>query len=79
MTTKTGKPYSKTKLEDYSGAYELALFGRDHEAFMSYMKPHESLYIEGDDWRRIFHQAGGARARQDIALRFQGQEDNASG
>ncbi len=54
LTTKTGKPYSKTKLEDYSGAYELALFGRDHEAFMSYMKPHENLYIEGDIEEKFF-------------------------
>lgn len=54
LTTKTGKPYSKTKLEDYSGAYELALFGRDHEAFMSYMKPHENLYIEGDIEEKYF-------------------------
>ena len=31
LTTKTGKPYSRTQLEDYSGSYELPLFGKDHE------------------------------------------------
>ena len=47
LTTKTGKPYSRTLLEDYSGSYELALFGKDHEAFMQYMKPKEALFLEG--------------------------------
>ncbi|MBO4341410.1 MAG: DNA polymerase III subunit alpha [Bacteroidales bacterium] len=46
-TSKNGKPYSRTILEDYSGSYELSLFGKDHEAFMQYMKLHESLFLEG--------------------------------
>ena len=54
MTTKTGRPWSKTIIEDYSGSYELALFGKDHEAFMSYMKPHEALYIEGEIGEKYF-------------------------
>ena len=48
MTTKTGRPWSKTVIEDYNGSYELALFGKDHEAFMSYMQLHSALFIEGD-------------------------------
>ena len=48
MTAKNGKPYSRTKLEDYSGSYELSLFGKDHETFMRYLQPHASLYIEGE-------------------------------
>ena len=47
LTTKGGKPYSRTMLEDYSGSYELTLFGKDHEAFMQYMQPHASLFLEG--------------------------------
>ena len=47
LTTKTGKPYSRTTLEDYSGSYELSLFGKDHEAFMQYMTPKAALYLEG--------------------------------
>ncbi|MBQ4389691.1 MAG: DNA polymerase III subunit alpha [Bacteroidales bacterium] len=47
LTTKTGKPYSRTTLEDYSGSYELTLFGKDHEAFMQYMTPHATLFLEG--------------------------------
>ena len=47
LSTKTGKPYSRTILEDYSGSYELTLFGKDHEAFMSYMTPRATLFLEG--------------------------------
>ena len=48
LTTKTGKPYSRTILEDYSGSYELTLFGKDHEAFMQYMTPKAALFLEGE-------------------------------
>lgn len=48
MTTKTGRPWSKTVIEDYDGSYELALFGKDHEAFMPYMQLHTAIYLEGE-------------------------------
>ncbi|MBR1705631.1 MAG: DNA polymerase III subunit alpha [Bacteroidales bacterium] len=48
LVTKTGKPYSRTMIEDYSGSYELTLFGKDHESFMQYMKPKETLFLEGE-------------------------------
>ena len=54
MTTWTGKPYSRTKLEDYSGSYELSLFGKDYETFMRYLQPHASLYIEGEIDEKYF-------------------------
>ena len=47
LTTKTGKPFSRTILEDYSGSYELTLFGKDHETFMQYMTLHATLFLEG--------------------------------
>ena len=48
MIGKSGKPWSKTVIEDYSGSYELAFFGKDHEAYMSYMQLNNAVYIEGD-------------------------------
>ena len=54
LTTKSGKPYSRTVLEDYSGSYELALFGKEHEAFMSYMQPKAALYLEGAAEEKYF-------------------------
>ena len=54
LTTRTGKPYSRTTIEDYSGSYELSLFGKDHEAFLQYMKPHECLFLEGEVGEKFF-------------------------
>jgi DNA polymerase-3 subunit alpha len=54
LTTKTGKPYSRTILEDYSGSYELPLFGKDHEAFMQYMQPKAALFLEGEIGEKYF-------------------------
>ena len=48
MTGKSGKPWSKTVIEDYGGSYELAFFGKDHEAFMSYLQNHNAIFIEGE-------------------------------
>ena len=48
MTTKTGRPWSKTVIEDYNGSYEIALFGKDHENFMSYMQLHSAIFLEGE-------------------------------
>ena len=45
--TKTGRPMSKMTVEDYSGSYEFAFFGKDHEAFMPYEKLHTAIFIEG--------------------------------
>ena len=48
ITTKSGSPGARVTLEDYNGHYEFALFGRDYESYMAYMKPHEYLWIQGD-------------------------------
>jgi DNA polymerase-3 subunit alpha len=45
--TKTGRPMSRMTVEDYSGSYEFAFFGKDHEAFMQYEKLHTAIFIEG--------------------------------
>ncbi|MCQ2169698.1 MAG: hypothetical protein MJY51_04645, partial [Bacteroidales bacterium] len=54
ITTKSGSPGAKIILEDFSGTYELALFGKDYEAYMAYMQPHSQLYIEGEIAERYF-------------------------
>ena len=48
LTNRTGRPWSKTVLEDFGGSYEIALFGKDHENFMSYMTLHNAIFIEGE-------------------------------
>ena len=47
LTSKSGSPWSKTVIEDFSGSYEFALFGRDHETFMPYLQMFSPVYIEG--------------------------------
>ena len=54
LTTKTGKPYSKTVIEDKDGSYELALFGKDHENFMNYMQVNSAIFIEGSIEEKYF-------------------------
>ena len=54
ITTKSGQPGARVTIEDYSGHYEFALFGKDYEAWMAYMKPHEYLYLQGDIEERYF-------------------------
>ncbi|MBQ5410255.1 MAG: DNA polymerase III subunit alpha, partial [Bacteroidales bacterium] len=54
LMTKNGKPYSRTTLEDYSGSYELSLFGKDHENFLSYLVPHAGLFLEGEIDTKFF-------------------------
>ena len=48
LVTKSGSPGARVVLEDYSGVYELALFGKDYQAWMPFMQPNMQLFIEGD-------------------------------
>ena len=54
LTSKNGKPYSRTTLEDFSGSYEITLFGRDHENFLSYMTVRQALLLEGSVEEKYF-------------------------
>ena len=45
--TKSNKPFGITKLEDFSGTYEIALFGDDWMRFNSFMKEGYFLFIRG--------------------------------
>ncbi len=46
-TTKTGRPWGKFILEDYSGTHEFALFGKDYENFRKYMYENYYLFVRG--------------------------------
>ena len=69
MTNKTGRPWSKTVIEDFGGSYEIALFGKDHENFMSYMQQNSAIFIEGEI-DEILHKTGGKSSGQDFAIRI---------
>jgi DNA polymerase-3 subunit alpha len=46
-TTKGGKPFGIYSVEDYEGAYEMALFGDDYAKFRGYLTIGSMLYIQG--------------------------------
>ena len=54
ITGQSGRPWSRTVIEDFGGSYELKLYGKDHENFMSYMQLHNTLFIEGDIEERYY-------------------------
>lgn len=47
-TSKSGKPWAKAVVEDFSGTYELPFFGKDYETYMEYLKAHTAVYVEGE-------------------------------
>ena len=48
INAQNGRPWSRTVIEDFGGSYELKLYGKDHESFMSYMTQNNTLFIEGE-------------------------------
>ncbi|MFA6592510.1 MAG: DNA polymerase III subunit alpha [Bacteroidales bacterium] len=52
LVSKSGRPWSITTIEDFSGSYELKLFGKDYEKYMSYLQPHTSIFVEADICQR---------------------------
>ena len=54
INTRSGAPGARVVIEDYTGHYEFALFGKDYEAYIAYMKLHEYLYIQGEIDERYF-------------------------
>jgi DNA polymerase-3 subunit alpha len=47
LTTKSGKPFGRFTVEDYSGSYQFTFFDRDYEKFRQYMYPDYFLLIRG--------------------------------
>ena len=47
LYTKTGKPFGRFKLEDYSGQHEFVLFDKDYENFRKYLFKDYFLLIKG--------------------------------
>lgn len=52
--SRNGKPFAKVNVEDFSGIYEFALFGKDYENFMNYLQEHTAIYIEGEICEKYF-------------------------
>jgi DNA polymerase-3 subunit alpha len=48
LTTRTGRPFGRITLEDFTGPYELSLFGKDYENYKPLVQLHSSLYVKGE-------------------------------
>ncbi len=48
LTTRTGRPYGRIMIEDFSGPYELSLFGKDYEAYKPKVQLHASIFVKGE-------------------------------
>ena len=58
LTSKTGRPWGKFTIEDYSGTHEFALFGKDYENFRKYMYNEYYLFIRGRVQPRPYRKEG---------------------
>ncbi|MBS1681748.1 MAG: DNA polymerase III subunit alpha [Bacteroidetes bacterium] len=52
--TKTGKPFGKLALEDYSGKYEFTMWSEDYLKYKSFLMPGLFLFIEGNVSRKTW-------------------------
>ena len=59
-------PAMSITLEDLSGSYEFAFFGKDYESWQPYLALHKELYIEGDIKERYWsrQEEGGKEAKK---------------
>ncbi|MBX2970074.1 MAG: DNA polymerase III subunit alpha [Cyclobacteriaceae bacterium] len=66
-TTKTGRPFGKFTLEDYTGNFTFTLFGEDYMKYKNYMSQGWFLFIEGNIQRNNW-------GRMDVEFRIRGIE-----
>lgn len=52
-TTRTGEPFGRIKVEDFTGVHEFALFGRDYYTYAPYCEVGTKLLIRGSYGRRF--------------------------
>jgi len=76
ITTKSGSQGIKAILEDYSGTYEIALFGKDYENFLSFLSLHAQIFIEGEIGPRYFVKKEEGKPAKDVPYTFKIQHIN---
>jgi DNA polymerase III subunit alpha len=56
--TKTGKPFGKMTVEDYSGKFEFVMWSEDYMKFKSFLMPGIFLFVEGNVLRKSWGDMG---------------------
>ena len=73
ITTRNGSQGARVTVEDYSGTYEFALFGKDYQAWLPFMQLHAQIFIEGEIAPRFYpkpeERAQGRRASYNFRIR----------
>ena len=73
LTTRNGSQGARVTVEDYSGTFEFALFGKDYQAWLPFMQLHAQIFIEGEISARYFlkpeERAQGKRAPYGIKIK----------
>lgn len=69
-TSRTGKPFAKTTIEDFSGTYEMALFGKDYETFMPYLTEHTAIFVEGEIKEAYFSKSDDKEKATNVPYKF---------
>ena len=69
-TSRTGKPFAKTTIEDFSGTYEMALFGKDYETFMPYLTEHTAIFVEGEIREAYFSKSDDKEKATNVPYKF---------
>ena len=57
-------------LEDLSGSYEFAFFGKDYEAWQPYLALHKELYMEGDIKERYWSRQEEGKEVKQVPYQF---------
>jgi len=68
--TKSGKPFAKAMLEDFSGTYEIAFFGKDYEKFLPYLQEHAAIFIEGEVKEGYYSKQDDASKPKDVPYKL---------
>ena len=69
-TSKTGKPYGDIVVEDFDGAFNIRLTGKDYEKYMGHFQLHNSLLIEGKIDEKFFRKPEDRKPDDDVEYGF---------
>ncbi|MFV0290515.1 MAG: DNA polymerase III subunit alpha [Mangrovibacterium sp.] len=67
--SKNGSPFGKIVMADYSGSYELMLWGKDYVEFGHFCKPNIFLLVKGYVGERFFNPNKDANAPKNLAFK----------
>ena len=71
-TTKNNKLFAKFEIEDFSGSFKFALFGKDYENFLQYLTPQQTVFIKCSSQARYMAKDSDPDKKPEFELRVKG-------